>query len=253
MPDKEGLWNLPGELPQIPDRVPQATYDFDLTKEKFYLCVPPNYRGTEPFGLVVFLHAGDEMNVPPDWKPVLVKRKLLYIAPQNIGNAQPINRRIGMAVVAIRKMMELYKVDPKRVYVAGFSGGARMACATALLHPDLVTGVFPICGAEFPDAVPKVKATRDDPYGVFPCDPKLVEKAKKNVAFVLITGPKDFRYGNMLDIYNGGFLPQKYRAKFFDVPGMGHQLAPGQVIDRAVDWLDAEHRKSAAPRGGKAG
>jgi hypothetical protein len=66
----------------------------------------------------------------------------------------------------------------------------------------------------------------------------LVEKAKANVGFALITGPNDFRHGNILDIYNGGYAAQKYRAQVFDVPGMGHQVAPARVLDFALDWLE---------------
>ena len=236
---QEGLLTLTGKLPEIPDKVPQAAdYQLKLEDEKFYLCVPPNYRGTEPFGLLVFIHAADEMGLPPDWKPLLAKRKLLYIAPQRVGNGHFNNRRVGMAIVAICKMMETYRIDPKRVYVTGLSGGARIACLTAFIHPNLVSGVLPMCGAEFPGVVPKKLATRDDPYGAFQGDPKLVEKAKANVGFALISGPKDFRHGNILDIYNGGYAPQKYRAKVFDVPGMGHEMAPARVLDMALDWLE---------------
>jgi hypothetical protein len=163
-PGKEGIVKLTGNVPEIPDKVPQvADYNVKLEDEKFYLCVPPNYRDTEPFGLLVFVHAGEEMSMPPDWKPMLAKRKLLYVAPQKVGNDHLNNRRIGMAIVAICKMMEMYKVDPKRVYVTGLSGGARIACLTAFAHPNLVSAVLPMCGAEFPAAVPKVLATRDDP------------------------------------------------------------------------------------------
>jgi hypothetical protein len=44
----------------------------------------------------------------------------------------------------------------------------------------------------------------------------------RQVRFVLITGSNDFRRGNILDIYHGGFSREQFQAKLFDVPGMGH-------------------------------
>jgi poly(3-hydroxybutyrate) depolymerase len=51
------------------------------------------------------------------------KRKFIYIAAQGDGNDQYSNRRMGLAVSAL----EMNRIDPNRLYAAGFSGGARMA------------------------------------------------------------------------------------------------------------------------------
>jgi len=244
-PKREGVQTLPGKAPEIPNRSDFLRYDMDLVKEKFYLSIPLNYTGKEPFGLVVFINAADKMAVIPEWKPVLARRKLLYIAPQNVGNSHDIHRRAGLAVVGIYKMMELYKIDPQRVYVTGLSGGARMACLAAFHHPTLISGVFPMCGAEFPAPVPRVNATQNDPYGVTPGKAELVEKAKANVRFALVTGPRDFRHGNILDIYNGGYAKEKYQARLFDVPNLGHENAGAAVIDVVLQWLDQRPAKGA--------
>lgn len=246
-PTRDGVATLPGGEPNIPHKVPRLVdYRMKLADEKYYLYIPPNYRHTEPFGLLVFIHSGDSMTVPDDWRAVLARRKLLYIAPQNVGNKHYTNRRAGVAVKGLAKMMELCRIDPNRVYVTGMSGGARVACMTAFAHPGLIRGALPMCGAEFPAPVPKVKATRNDPYGAFRCDPNLVEQARRRVGFALITGPGDFRYGNILDIYNGGYVPGKFRVKFLSVRGMGHVIAGGAVIDAALAWVEASSAATAA-------
>ncbi|NLF06409.1 MAG: hypothetical protein GX594_00290 [Pirellulaceae bacterium] len=248
---EEGLVSLPGDPPQIPHRAAGFVYDFKLDEEQFFIHVPRGYDGKKPFGLVVFINSGDEMDVPRDWKPMLAKRKLIYIAPQKIGNNYYTCRRVGLAVEAACKMTELYNIDLRRVYVSGHSGGARSACTTAFFHPDLIAGAFPICGAEFPGRVPRVKAPRENAYGVFEGDPRLLEKAKANVGFALITGSKDFCHGYIQDLYNGGFVPQKYRAKLFDVAGMGHEIARAQSVDAAVKWLDKGNDESKENAGKK--
>jgi predicted esterase len=235
---QEGLFNLPGEVPKDLPRGPLFDYDLKLEREQFYLFVPPNYRGREPFGLIAFVHAADQMNVPIDWKKTLARRKLLYIAPQNVGNNQKVPRRVLVTVVAIRKMMELYDVDPQRVYVTGHSGGAKVACFVAFTQPDLVRGAMPICGFLFP------RFDKDEK--------QWLEKVKSQVGFALITGSKDFNRQYIVADYNEKLVKENYRAKLFDVPGMGHQIARGQTLAAALTWLESRDGASESEKHSKA-
>jgi predicted esterase len=203
-------------------------------QENFYISVPPGYNGRKPFGVLAFINAGDQMGLPPGWNGVLAHHKLLYIAPQNVGNTRDVSIRIGSTLAAISKMMESYNVDPKRVYVTGFSGGAKVACVIAYHHPELVRGVLPICGFVHPKLRPE--------FG--PSDSSLMQKAKAEVGFALITGPNDPNHANMLSAYKKILEPEEYLAKFFDVPGMGHQIASAPTIGAAITWLE---RSTAKP------
>ena len=49
----------------------------------------------------------------------------------------------------------------------------------------------------------------------------------------MITGSRDFRHGNILDIFNGGFAAEGFKAKLFDVPGMPHDTADAQTLSAA--------------------
>jgi predicted esterase len=235
--NQEGLVTLPGDLPEIANPSPGFKYDPNLTLEQFYVCVPPGAGGRKPFGVLAFINAGDEMGLPPGWKGVLAHQRLLYIAPQNVGNTRDVSIRAGTTVVAIAKMMELYKVDPKRVYVAGFSGGAKVACVVAYHHPDLVRGVLPICGFFHPRLRPE--------FG--PQDKELLQKAREEVGFALITGPKDPNHANMLDACDKILEPEEYRATIFDVPGMGHEIPAAPTIRAAIAWLERGAAKPAVP------
>jgi hypothetical protein len=144
--------------------------------------------------------------------------------------------------------MEMAKIDNKRIYVAGFSGGARVASYAAFLRPSLFTGVFGVCGLDFCQKVDRVKATGEDAYGVFSVDEQRAEEAKKKVKFAVVTGSKDFRYGNILDIYSGGYLKNGYDAKLIDVPGMEHTLCPGKILSDGLVFLD-KAKVAPAPTG----
>ncbi len=214
-------------------------YTFHSETDKFYVYIPPNYSGQEPFGLVAFINSADDMIIPPEWASVLEQKKLLYIAPQGVGNNQDFQHRCGLTVVGILKMMEHYKIDPHRIYSAGMSGGARCAAALGFYQSDLISGAVCNCGSGFCERVPKVKSTQTDDYGFIQATPVEVADAKSKVRFAIITGPNDFRYGNLLDIFQGGYEKRNFQAKLFDVPGMGHNLCNGAALSEAITFIEA--------------
>ena len=58
--------------------------------------------------------------------------------------------------------------------------------------------------------------------------------------FVFVTGPKDFRHDYILDLYNGGFLKNGFRAKLLDVPTMGHQICSGDSLEQALGFIEGQ-------------
>lgn len=228
-------------LPRSEHPHPWAPEQFDLSKESFRVHVPANYDGSRPFGVLVFLNAGDEMSLPSEWAPVMEEKRLIFVAPQGIGNNQDIARRTGLSLIAVLKTMETYRIDPKRVYISGMSGGARVSTRLTFCHPELIRGNIQICGVEFYEPVPRVDATNSDlGYGTWLRNlaPSLVAMTKQSVRFALITGETDFRRGNILDIYNGGYIKEGFNARLFDIPGKGHELCSADVLKSAIEFVD---------------
>jgi hypothetical protein len=186
--------------------------------------------------------------VPPGWANVLQERNLIFIAPQNAGNKQPTSRRAGLAILAATKLLEMAKLDTNRVYASGFSGGARVASYVSFLRPSLFSGVFAVCGVDFPRKVPRVNAAKEDDYGYFSPGDQRMDDAKKNVKFVLVTGSKDFRHGNILDIYTGGFRKDDYAVKLIDVPGMDHEICSQNALSQGVAFLDKKTESAAGKK-----
>jgi hypothetical protein len=111
----------------------------------------------------------------------------------------------------------------------------------AIVHSDVITGSISICGADFYEPVPQVKAADVQGYGVWPVPDERVDMAKSRTRFAFITGDKDFRHGNIVDIYDGGFVKHGFQAKLIDVPGLGHQLCKPEVLQEAIRFLDDRH------------
>jgi hypothetical protein len=233
-----------GERLTPKNRNAKVLYDLNPGAEKFFVHVPASYSSHAEYGLIVFTDAAEEVDrVPDGWTKALDERKLLFVAAENAGNDQDTNRRLGLAVLGALEMMRRYGIDPNRVYAAGFSGGARMSGLLGFFQPDVFHGTIQNCGADFYMRVPTVYATSwvsttGQPYGHFDATTDEIARAKR-VRFVLITGTNDFRRGNILDIYNGGFAKQHFAAKLIDVPGMDHEICNAATLSAALDFIES--------------
>lgn len=241
-----------GPPPPPPLRSSHIRYDFDPAKERFFVHVPANYNGREDFGLIVFIPADNAFaSLPQGWGAVLADRKMLFIAPQSAGDDQPVDRRYGLAVLAEGEMLTHYRVDLDRVFVAGFSGGARIANHLGFYQSDVFHGTIQICGADFyrhvPETHPRSPDTPKGEYGLFSASPLEVDNARQNVRFALITGTGDFRHGNILDIYESGYADEGFAAKLFDVPAMPHTYCDADTLARAITFVDRNPIAASSP------
>ncbi|HEX8633079.1 MAG TPA: dienelactone hydrolase family protein [Pyrinomonadaceae bacterium] len=116
-------------------------------------------------------------------------------------------------------------IDERRVYVAGFSGGARMAVRFAHLCRGCVAGVV-VCGAGFPA---DIKPSTDAPFPVY-----------------AITGTEDFNFPEMkkleaaLDKFS---LP--HRLAVFEG---AHAWPPADACAAAIEWMELQAMRSSRRR-----
>jgi hypothetical protein len=223
----------------------QINYSQDAASAKFFTFIPDNYSGKENFGLIVYTSPQNSItDLPAGWHDVLTKHKFLFVAAQGAGNDCPdFRNRLGLGIRGAMGMMRQYKVAPNRVYAAGLSGGARCANDLAFHQSDLFHGTIQDCGCNYWRPVRKVAATSDkdtlgNTYGISTVSQDDMTKAKSAVRFAIITGPDDFRRGNILDIYNDGFARDGFQARLFDIPGMGHQDCSAETLEKVLNYLD---------------
>jgi TolA-binding protein len=120
----------------------------------------------------------------------------------------------------------------------------------ATIYPDVFTGAVCIVGVTY---------FRDIPIGSKPGTlwqrsferpgNVLLERARRNSRFVLITGTEDFNREPTHDTYEAGFKKDGFvHVDYVEVPGMGHTI-PSDVswIDRAIDFLDAPPAAATQP------
>ena len=184
-----------------------------------------HYRVREPAGgtrgVFVYVSPTDSGQMPADWAAVLDREQLLYVAADGFGNSRPTAERILAALAADRLARQLGVVDARR-YIAGMSGGGRVASQVITHFPQVFTGALCIAGADY--FLPQDETQR---------------AAVGARRLVLMTGNRDF---NQREIQ---LVSRRYRQSgvskllLVDLPDFAHQLPDAAQLTEALAFLDA--------------
>lgn len=208
----------------------------DLAVERFALYVPA-HAPAQGYALLVFVPPWNEAKVPTEWLDTLEKQGVILVSAANIGNdTNVLDRRDPVALLAAYNVMARYRVDPKRVYVGGFSGGSRVALRLALGYPDLFHGVLLEAGS---DVV-------GDQIALPPGE--LLHQFQTSTRVVYLTGAKD-SFHEDADRESRHSL-QTWCVINVETQSMawtGHELADAASLARALASLDA-HKPAAVDR-----
>lgn len=209
---------------------------YDVSKEKFRLLLPKSYAPRARWGLFIYISADDSPGLPAEYAEVLEKHRLIALAPYRAGNSRNIFDRFRLAVDACFNGQRRFDVDPDRVIISGFSGGARVASMLGVAYADLFPGVLPLCGVNFYKDIPS-EAGKSWPLGYIPVDEAL-KIAKATGRFALMTGEKDFNLKNTRAVFELGFKKEGFKqVRLFEVPGLGHSPPPSAALAPALTYL----------------
>jgi pimeloyl-ACP methyl ester carboxylesterase len=206
---------------------------FDSAKQSYELFVPERNDPKKPVPAILFVSAGDE---PGGWKAFEKTCKdsgFAFIGVRGAGNNVPAPKRIRIVLDCFDDVRKQLPLDPDRTYIAGFSGGARMACAIAFALPEYFGGMIPVCAAG---------ELRDEPW--------LRHRLIDRVSAALVTGETDFNRGEVERWKGTMWKDIGIRTRVWVQPKMGHSLPPAATIAEVVKWLDddAPRRASVAKK-----
>lgn len=161
-------------------RVPEQS--IDPSQERYDVYMPPSVVDAQDgAGLIVFVPPISEFTVPRSWRVLLARHRLILISARRSGNDQnTIERRIPLALHGYDYAIRHYRIDPQRVYVAGFSGGSRVAQIVAFAYADVFRGALLFSGS--------------DPFGDGTAPPpprELMRLAQQRLRIVQSTGEAD--------------------------------------------------------------
>jgi len=210
----------------------------DLAAERFVLYVPP-LAPAEGYALLTFVPPWDEAQLPPGWASVLDRYGVIFVSAARSGNdTDPIGRREPLALLAAWNVMQRYRVDTRRVYVGGFSGGSRIALRLAIAYPDLFRGALLNAGSDPIDAGHANPPPRE-----------LLERFQESTRVVYVTGENDTVRPMNLDTAS---LESMRDWCVFDTAsrityGAAHQILSPAALSWALTAL-AEHVRTDAAK-----
>jgi len=205
----------------------------DPAKERFVIYVPSGAPGPAGYALLVFVPPWEDARLPSGWAPVLDRYGVIFVSPARAGNTENVlGRRVPLALMAEANITERYPVDPRRVYIGGFSGGARVALRVALGYPDVFSGALLNAGSD------PIGGTTD------PIPPReLFLRFQDSTHLVYFSGENDPAVGmdgssvhSMRSLCVTAVDAQVTRS-VADAVGGGHQVAAGAALAKALSTL----------------
>ncbi len=196
---------------------------YDSRKLRYQLFVPPAYRATSTWPLVVFVAPGDAPLGWSAWRKPCEQGGILFAAAYGAGNNCPLGQRARSLCDLLDDVRRQYRIDPDRTYLAGYGGGAEMAFRLATALPELFGGVILLGGD-----------------GTLPTSEHLRQRLRERLSVALVCGEKD-RACPRLEKYRLPLLTGLgVRCKRWRVPDLGHALPPPAVLDEVRRWLDED-------------
>ncbi|MBX3741119.1 MAG: hypothetical protein KF712_09025 [Akkermansiaceae bacterium] len=196
------------------------------------LYVPPNYDGSEAFGVLVYISPGDgAVSLLPGWDNVFQEKKLIYCSPYGAGNKQGDMRRIALALDSVATVRAGYKIDPNRLLVSGTSGGGAEATTIGVNYAEFL-------------AIDCSRGTYPDHELCFPYldSGDIREVARQKKRFAWVSGPKDRNYASI----KGGVAAWEaagVKSKLFEDPNQGHAAATEDLLRQAITWIEEKPTK----------
>lgn len=197
--------------------------DYDSDRQRYELFVPPAFKPGKTWPLVVFVSPGDDPLGWRSWEKVCEDADVFFCAAYGAGNGVPPGRRVRIVLDMLDDVRRRYPIDPARTYVAGFDGGATVACTLAFALPEHFGGVLTLAGGD-------VQFRHD----------YLRQRARDRLSVAVITGADDPQRRTS-ELYLQPLLSELgIRARLWLAPRTGHEMPPSAVLTQAYSWLEED-------------
>jgi pimeloyl-ACP methyl ester carboxylesterase len=200
-----------------------ASYVDADQKVTWSVVVPENYDPEVPAGILVYISPGNSGRMVRDWGSVLDNENLIWVSAGRSGNSIDPRKRIAYALLGPTLIAKNYNVDPDRIYVAGLSGGGRVASIVAPSYPTLFTGAIYICGV---NPIAEQLASN-------------IESIQPN-RFVFVTGEDDFNRIETRKVYDEYIQSGMDNSHYLEFKRMGHENPDAEGLAEAIALLDSE-------------
>lgn len=205
-----------------PGRIIERVVCKNAPNQSYALYLPSTYSPSRKWPLLAAFDPGARGNAPVEHFKEAAERYGYIVCGSNTSRNGPLPPTAEAAKAMLGDVATRFSIDDKRVYLTGFSGGARAAAAIAVWLSGSVAGVIG-CGAGL--------ATSIEPSASLP------------FVFFGTVGSEDFNYPEMKQLDRAlATAGLAHRIEVFDG---GHSWAPPEVCVRAIEWMELQAMKSA--------
>ncbi|MEM2888754.1 MAG: PHB depolymerase family esterase [Candidatus Bathyarchaeia archaeon] len=133
--------------------------EFGGLRRTFYTHIPPGYDGTKSVPLVIVLHgySGSAKGIEAStrFSEKADEKGFIVVYPEGVsqrwtvgfGNLKFDVDDVGFINELINSLEQRYLIDPKRIYVTGFSNGAMMSYLLGAELSDKIAAIAPVAGS----------------------------------------------------------------------------------------------------------
>jgi pimeloyl-ACP methyl ester carboxylesterase len=232
----------------LPVRVLDA--DRDLARETLHARLPAGYDPRRPTGLLVWCSPTSDGRIPAALAEGLDELGIVCVAADDAGNERDVPDKFQLVFDVVATARERYHIDRRRVYIAGMSGGGKVASILALCFPEVIAGTVTIVGVGTHSRLDESWGRYRPAYFVRPRENVLALARQRRLA--LMSGPADFNYKEMVEraalLEADGFN----NVKFFDYPDMAHEMPTAARFAEALRWVDEPYRQMRDEQDAKA-
>jgi len=193
----------------------------DKAEQSYALYLPSNYSPDRSWPLIAAFDPGARGKMPVERFRQAAEQYGYIVCGSNNSRNGPWAPTAEAAQAMLRDVSQRFAVDDKRLYLTGFSGGARVATRIALSLRDNVAGVIG-CGAGL--------STGLQPSALAP------------FAYYGTVGTEDFNYPEMKQLERS--FESTTVAHHLEVFEGGHDWAPADSCVRAIEWMIIQGMKS---------
>jgi hypothetical protein len=204
----------------------------DLATESFELYTPST--GEIRAGLV-WVSPGRSGAPPRQWAQVLDRHGVVWIGANRSGNRRPPPDRVHLSLDAAAHLRASHFDASVPVFVAGFSGGARIASEASLLYPDVFAGGLLIGAADYFRFVRSSDPRWAAWAPTFPEPaPDLLQRARAGGRYVFVTASRDFNRALVRDVYGALVVDGFASAALMEIPDSDHALPSAGCFERSL-------------------
>jgi dienelactone hydrolase len=214
-----GLAGMPASvapLPIPPGQVVEKVHALEDSTQSYAVYLPSSYARDRKWPILYLLDARGRALVPLErFREAAETLGFILASSHDSQSDRAYEPQFEVVRTLWRDTHRRFAIDDRRVYVAGFSGEARLACLMADAAPGSIAGII-ACGAGFsPDSPPRKGMT---------------------FLFYGLVGTTDFNHDELVGLdATLDELEILHRVEIFDG---GHAWPPKEYCAEALEWME---------------